>query len=133
MKNSLVTAASLTLLAFLLWRDAIVAGAAIFSAFALVLPFLYWYEPRMVFHPNYPTRRVEQTPAQLGLAFEEVDLSTPDGETVHGWFIPGSASTETALTVLFFHGNAGNISHRLDRIIIFHELQVNVFLIDYRG
>ena len=36
-------------------------------------------------------------------------------------------------TVLFFHGNAGNISHRLDSIVIFHRLGLNVFIIDYRG
>ncbi|HUJ70827.1 MAG TPA: alpha/beta fold hydrolase, partial [Verrucomicrobiae bacterium] len=37
------------------------------------------------------------------------------------------------LTVLLFHGNAGNISHRLEKLRILHDLGVNTFIIDYRG
>jgi len=35
--------------------------------------------------------------------------------------------------LLFCHGNAGNISHRLESIRIFHQLGLNVFIFDYRG
>jgi fermentation-respiration switch protein FrsA (DUF1100 family) len=34
---------------------------------------------------------------------------------------------------LFCHGNGGNISHRLDSLVIFHRLGLNVFIFDYRG
>ena len=46
------------------------------------------------------------------------------------WFIPAAQSGPT---LLFFHGNAGNISHRLDSIRIFHTLGLNVLIFDYRG
>jgi fermentation-respiration switch protein FrsA (DUF1100 family) len=77
----------------------------------------------------FPDRRIVATPADIGLDYEDVFIKTSDGERVHGWFVRG----EKRWTVLFFHGNAGNISHRLDSIRIFHSLGVSVLVIDYRG
>ena len=54
---------------------------------------------------------------------------TTDGVTLHGWFIAGRSSR----VLLFFHGNAGNISHRLDSIRQFLALGLSVLIIDYRG
>jgi fermentation-respiration switch protein FrsA (DUF1100 family) len=46
------------------------------------------------------------------------------------WFIPHPAPRAT---LLFFHGNAGNLSHRVESIRLFHDLGLSVFIIDYRG
>ena len=62
--------------------------------------------------------------------YESITLTTPDGEALHGWFVPASAARRT---VLFFHGNAGNISHRLDYLPMFQQLGYNTLLFDYRG
>jgi fermentation-respiration switch protein FrsA (DUF1100 family) len=78
----------------------------------------------------FPMRRIEATPGDIGLAYEDVSLKTSDGVSIHGWFIPAPGSKKG---ILFFHGNAGNISHRLDTIRIFHELGLNTLIIDYRG
>ncbi|MDR3320964.1 MAG: alpha/beta hydrolase [Synergistaceae bacterium] len=64
------------------------------------------------------------------MSFEDVMLSTPDDVRINGWFIPAKNARGT---LLFFHGNAGNISNRLDSIEIFHYLGLSVFIIDYRG
>src|SRR5207248_2460746 len=56
------------------------------------------------------------------------NLKSTDGVKIKGWFIPGVLPT-----LLFCHGNAGNISHRLDKLQIFHKLGLNVLLFDYRG
>ena len=69
-------------------------------------------------------------PADVGLAFESVQLTTDDGQTLDAWFIP---SRNERGVVLFFHGNAGNISHRLESIGIFHRLGLLVLILDYRG
>jgi fermentation-respiration switch protein FrsA (DUF1100 family) len=69
------------------------------------------------------------TPADVGMDYEDVPIQTADGLTLHGWFIPGRSSR----VLLFFHGNAGNISHRLDSIQQFRELGLSVLIIDYRG
>ena len=94
---------------------------------ALVL-LLGWYEPRLIY---LPTRGIERTPADLGLAFEDVRLETADGEQICGWYLPAGVSSR--LTVLFLHGNAGNISHRFEKLSVFRALGLDVLIIDYRG
>lgn len=84
-------------------------------------------ERRFVF---FPTREVECTPDQLGIAYEDVYFDTSDGVTLNGWFVPG----RTNLTWLYFHGNGGNIGHRAAEIaLLHHNLGVNQFIFDYRG
>ena len=93
----------------------------------LINVYMYFQQPRMIF---YPFRELFQTPADWGLEFEDVTVRTKDGVQLHGWYIPHPQSQQV---LLFFHGNAGNISHRRDSIEIFHRLGLNVFIIDYRG
>ena len=84
--------------------------------------------------PFYPDTQLHGTPHALGLPYEEVVVPTADGETLHGWFIPGKAQGPgSGFTVLFFHGNAGNISHRLESLAIFYALGASTFSLDYRG
>jgi hypothetical protein len=105
-------------------------------AFAL---WLRWYEPRMIY---YPDRHIDHTPDQLGLQYEDVTLTTPDGLRINGWFLPAvplakaglpASKPNAKLTVLLFHGNAGNISHRFEKLAVLRELGVDTFIIDYRG
>jgi len=77
-----------------------------------------------------PTARLVHTPAALRLPFEDVFLTTSDNLRLHGWYIP---APNARATLLFFHGNGGNISHRLDSIEIFNNLGLSVFIIGYRG
>lgn len=91
---------------------------------------LYLFQGSMVFLANLPGRTLEAFPSDLGLEYEDVTLETDDGESLHGWYIP---APEARGVLLFFHGNAGNISHRLDSISIFHRLGLDVLIIDYRG
>ena len=77
-----------------------------------------------------PTREHFHTPEDYGLTFEDVTLATSDGVKLNGWYVP---APEARGTLLFFHGNTGNISHRLDSIEIFHDLGLSVFIVDYRG
>jgi fermentation-respiration switch protein FrsA (DUF1100 family) len=88
---------------------------------------MYFQQKNMIF---YPMEQLVQTPAQWGLGYEEVVLETTDKVQLHGWYIPHPQSDQV---LLFFHGNAGNISHRRDSIEIFYRLGLNVFIIDYRG
>lgn len=64
------------------------------------------------------------------MEYEDAILDTEDGVRLHGWFIPHQNASRT---VLFFHGNAGNISHRRESVEIFHRLGLNVLIFDYRG
>jgi fermentation-respiration switch protein FrsA (DUF1100 family) len=97
-------------------------------AFAGFILLLRWREPHMIY---YPFREIELTPANLGLRFDDVYLTTADGVKINGWFLP--CGQPPRFTVLFLHGNAGNISHRHDKCAVFRELGWDVFIIDYRG
>lgn len=77
-----------------------------------------------------PSRTLEAKPTDIGLQYEDVELITEDGVSLHAWFV---RSDRPIATLVFCHGNAGNISHRLDSIRLFHELNLNVLIFDYRG
>ncbi|MDD2453329.1 alpha/beta hydrolase [Aminivibrio sp.] len=77
----------------------------------------------------FPHRELRTDPSERGLEYEDVSFRAGDGTLLHGWFLPGKGRG----TLLFCHGNAGNISHRLDSLEIFHRLGLSVFLFDYRG
>ena len=100
------------------------------SVYLLLVLVLYLLQGRMVFLSNLPGRALTASPNNIGLNYEEVSLATRDSEILHGWYI---TATNPVGVVLFFHGNAGNISHRLDSIEIFQELDLDVLIIDYRG
>jgi hypothetical protein len=89
--------------------------------------FIYFQQPRMVF---FPSRPLDATPADWGLAFEEVRFQTQDAVSLHGWYVPRAGASRV---LLFLHGNAGNISHRRESVEIFHSLGLAVFIFDYRG
>lgn len=98
-------------------------------AYAAVLALVFLFQSRLVYYPEIG-RELAVTPQSYGLAFESVEIRTADGETLHGWWVP----VENARgTVLFFHGNAGNISHRLDYLLMFSRLRHASLIIDYRG
>lgn len=104
--------------------------AGLVVAYGSLLLLVYFLQPRLLFLPGVPGRELAATPAQIGLSFENVELPTSDGERLHGWWLP---QDRPRATLLFFHGNAGNVSHRLDSLRIFHRLGLQVFIIDYRG
>ena len=99
----------------------VVVGLVVFNGM------LFLRQPAMVF---FPESRLDQSPADWGLAYEDVWIETSDGVRLHGWFLPYSGARRV---VLFFHGNAGNISHRRETLEILHHLGVNVLIFDYRG
>lgn len=100
----------------------------IVAAFCIgVLSLLYVFQEKMIF---FPGKRIVDTPETIGLQYEDVYLVTDDETKIHGWYVPHPGAKAT---LLFFHGNAGNISHRLDSVSIFHGLGLSVFIIDYRG
>jgi hypothetical protein len=95
-----------------------------------LIAFVYYIQSSLIYYPNMPGRNLVATPENIGLKYQNVQLVTADGINLHGWFIPSSSAKGT---VVFFHGNAGNISHRLESIDVFNKLDLNVFIIDYRG
>jgi fermentation-respiration switch protein FrsA (DUF1100 family) len=100
------------------------------AAYAVVLLALFVFQSRLVFFPDMPSRTVGPGPDSIGLAFEPVEIVTEDGVKLDAWYVPAQ---QPRGVVLFFHGNAGNISHRLDSLRIFNALNLDTLIFDYRG
>src|SRR5208337_1283148 len=89
---------------------------------------MYWEfsEKGIVF---FPDPQLIGNPGDYGLEYEEVYFEAADGVRLHGWWVP----KDGAPVFLWFHGNAGNISHRLENLNLLHRLaEVQVFIFDYR-
>jgi len=100
------------------------------AGYAAVLLGLYAFQSRLVYFPNMPSRALGPGPDSIGLAYETVEIITEDGIRLDAWYVP---AREARGTVLFFHGNAGNISHRLDSLRVFNQLGLSTLIFDYRG
>jgi uncharacterized protein len=98
-------------------------------AYGAVVLLVYLFQGRLVYFPQVG-REIAVTPQAYGLAFDAVTIATADGEKLAAWWVPAASAHGAAL---IFHGNAGNISHRLDYLAMFHRLGYSTLIIDYRG
>jgi len=78
----------------------------------------------------FPMKEFFTSPKTAGLPYEEIYFETSDNKRLNSWFIPND---KAKFTLIFCHGNAGNISHRIEKILLLHKLGLNVFIFDYRG
>lgn len=77
----------------------------------------------------FPDKEFWALPSDGGMDYEDVYLPCPDGVMIHGWFIPGQGET----VMLLFHGNGGNISHRIEKVRLLCHPEVSTLMIDYHG
>lgn len=99
----------------------------LFCAYWAIGLVLYFMQSSFLYKP---VREILYTPAELGLDFQDVIFQSADGVQLNGWYIPSKKSQPT---VLFCHGNGGNMYHRLDSINMFYDFGLNCFIFDYRG
>lgn len=101
----------------------------LFLLFVFFVGFFYlrYIEKKSIY---FPLKRIEDTPQAAGVGYEDVFIKTQDGQTLHSWFIP---QLDSSSVVLFFHGNGGNLSHRIEKVLFFHRLGYSVLIADYRG
>ncbi len=95
--------------------------------YVIIIFYFFLFQRKLIYAPS---REIESTPATIGLPYEEVFISTADNISICGWYVPAEKAKGT---VLFFHGNAGNISSRLHRLQTINSMSLNVLIIDYRG
>lgn len=89
--------------------------------------YLFYFERKSIF---YPTKRIDFTPDVIGLKYEDLYFRTNGGVRLNGWWIP---ARNPRATLLFCHGNAGNIGDRMEFIGLFNEMNLDLFIFDYRG
>lgn len=103
----------------------------IFSAIFVLLSCFYLFYPKIEnFFVFYPDKTFAAVPSDWGVEYEDLTFEAGDGTKLHGWYFPGNGKGPT---VLFSHGNAGNISHRIDNIRRLLDCGLRVFIYDYRG
>ena len=109
----------------------VLRSAALIASIVVALGVAARYTPMIdKYFVFFPQRELVQDPGDRGMDFEDVSFTAKDGVELHGWFVPGQRD----VTLVWFHGNAGNISHRVDNLAALHgRLGVNVFIFDYRG
>jgi len=78
----------------------------------------------------HPTHTIRSTPTDIKLNYEDITLETEDSVMLSAWWVPAA---DPEGTVLFCHGNAGNMGDRLDTLQIINTLGLNVLIFDYRG
>ncbi len=106
-------------------KHVVVGWGALFAT-ALSAP-IEWFKNVLLFHPNTV---VDATPADYGLAYEDVRFGGQDGTLLHGWYIPGPGE----MVFVWFHGNAGNIRTRLEHVRVMHDrVGGSHLLFDYQG
>jgi len=102
---------------------------AVLVGVLLVILIVRLFEDKFVFFPNlYSSNNWDTT--DTGVPVEDVWLTTRDGVRLHGWYSAGMGASHT---ILFFHGNAGNVSDRLPTVGFLRLLPANVLAVDYRG
>jgi len=99
----------------------------IIAGFVLLKIMAMGMEQRSIY---YPVREIFEDPKSIGIPFEDLYFKTGDGETINGWLV---IAKDAKATVLYCHGNAGNISHRLHRVKFFYDMGLNLLIFDYRG
>lgn len=99
------------------------------SIYLVLSLYIYFSQDKMVFYPTYDFTIL---PDQLRLPYEDIQIEITEDVIIHGWYFP-SKDSNNSKAVLFCHGNAGNISHRLETARYLHDLGVATFMFDYRG
>jgi len=91
--------------------------------------FLVSCERQIIYHPyKYPEGN--WNPSSSLVPKVDVRFAASDGVLLHGWYV---SSKNSDVTLLWFHGNAGNVTHRLDNIKMLKPLNLDIFIFDYRG
>jgi pimeloyl-ACP methyl ester carboxylesterase len=119
-----------------------VSGRWLLAAFAIVVPvaaFCAWASLCLLFWQGswqllyHPTSAIARTPAAVGLAFDPVgfDPTETGAPQLQGWWIPAAATPR--YTVLYLHGQNGNLSDTVDALATLHAANVNILAFDYRG
>jgi len=101
--------------------------AILAACYAAIIVWMYFAQQKMLY---FPSRTIAVTPADVGLEYEDVWLTNKLGTRIHAWWLP---CENARFTLLFSHGNGGNISHRMESFLIFNELGVSVLIYDYSG
>jgi uncharacterized protein len=106
-------------------NELLIIVAVVFLLYLIVCLGVYLFQQKFIF---FPQKGLQVPPDDLNIKL--LWITTAGGEKLHAWWMPVDSST---YTVLFFHGNAGNVSRGEKRMRLFREMGFNALAVDYRG
>lgn len=112
-----------------MWKKTLKFLAFLLIGYLFIVGIITLLQDQMIFHPS---EDIWDTPESLNLPWAEHRVETPDGLLLHGWMI-GDHESGNKPVVVYSHGNAGNISGRVETAGVIANQGAAVFLYDYRG
>ena len=118
---------------------AFVAGGGLATVLAVAL---YVYQEKLLYHPTMPgtpkkpaeNPKHYRSPAEYNIPFVDVWITTADGVRLHAWLLLQPGPRRGSPTILYFHGNAGNIGFRLPNARdMYLRCGCHILMLDYRG
>ncbi|KAF2671286.1 BEM46 family protein [Microthyrium microscopicum] len=114
------------------------APALLSTGIAVLASGLLYFKQNDVIYPrNIPENARTEVPKPHQFKIEhseELSLRTPDEVNLHAFLIRPNAQHARNITIISFHGNAGNIGHRLPIAkVLSEDLGCNVLFVEYRG
>ena len=99
----------------------------VIACYLLVVIFVFFYQRNLLYHPfenNYNTE-------EANFSYEKIFIPTSDGKKLKAWF--HKKDLKKKKTLLFFHGNAGNLTNRIYKLNLIKNLDINFLIVAYRG
>ncbi len=103
------------------------ALSSIILAYIIIVLFTYLYQRKLLYHPgenNY-------TGNEIQFDYEEVFIEVDKDVKLKSWFLEKDLKKNK--TILYFHGNAGDLTNRVHKLNEFNKLDVNILIISWRG
>lgn len=107
------------------------------------MTYVYFKQDKLLYHPAVPNEKYRypkdmqagyRSPKEYGLLYEDVYITTKDRVKLHAWFLKAGPNPKHFRTLIFFHGNAGNIGSRLPNLnLLMNSLGMNILILAYRG
>ena len=95
--------------------------------YSSVLILLFIFQRSLMYHPQENNYSGDQ----LKVEVEKVKITTSDNINLLGWF--HKKDLKKFKTIVYFHGNAGNLENRIHKLNHFKDMDVNFLLIAWRG
>ncbi len=112
------------------WPTLITGLGAVAGVYVLICAVMWLAQPYLLYQPDFASD-LDHSPDDIGLAYDDVTVETTDGLRLAGWYVHGPE--DVSPVVLFFHGNAGHIAHRLQTLEMLHAAGAATLIVDYRG
>ena len=104
-----------------------IALSSIFLAYLVILIFTYFYQRNLLYHPSENNYQGDS----INFNYQEVFIDVEKKIKLKSWFI--KKNLRNYKTILFFHGNAGDLSNRIYKLNELNNLDVNILIISWRG